>query len=234
MMEQDVACTVAIIPARGGSKGLPRKNILNLAGKPVIGYTIEAALQSAIFQQVVVSTDDEEIADAARLYGADILMRPGELAEDHTGMYAVVDHALRQIDPQGQVQCFALLQPTSPLRTANHIRQAYEMMLSHWEGCDMVVSVALAEHPRNLVHPLDERGTLANFVGDFAHYSRQTHAQCYTPNGAIFLAKPEAYRLRQHFFGERSLAYVMDRHSSVDIDDEIDFLLAQVLMERQR
>src|SRR3989344_1132419 len=118
---------LAIIPARGGSKGIPGKNIKLLAGKPLIAHSIEAARNSRFINRVIVSTDDEHIANAARKYGAEIIMRPKELAEDKTPMDPVLQHAVEFLEKENYIpEAVMLLQPTSPLRTTEHINEAIE------------------------------------------------------------------------------------------------------------
>lgn len=219
---------VAIIPARAGSKGLRNKNIIDLCGKPLMAYSIEAALKSEMFSRVIVSTDSERYAEIARQYGAEAMMREEELASDTATTYMVVENILGKL---GNIDYFVLLQPTSPLRNEVHIREAMKLFEEKMDDFDFLVSVKEAEHASVLVKPIEEDLSLKYFDTDFSAYRRQGYKD-YSPNGAIFMAKPDAYLEQKHFFGKRSVGYIMDKYCSADIDDEIDYELAKVLMVR--
>lgn len=219
---------VAIIPARAGSKGLKNKNIIDLCGKPLMAYAIEAALKSEVFSRVIVSTDSERYAEIAKDYGAEVMMRDEELASDTATTYMVVENILKKM---GDIDYFVLLQPTSPLRNEEHIREAVQLFEEKLEKFDFLASVKEAEHASVLVRPIEEDMSLKHFDTDFSTYRRQGYKE-YSPNGAIFIAKPDAYLEQKHFFGERSVGYIMDKYSSADIDDQIDYELAKVLMMR--
>lgn len=219
---------VAIIPARAGSKGLKNKNIIDLCGKPLMAYSIEAALKAEVFSRVIVSTDSERYAEIAKDYGAEVMMRDEELASDTATTYMVVENILKKM---GDIDYFVLLQPTSPLRNEEHIREAVQLFEEKLEKFDFLASVKEAEHASVLVRPIEEDMSLKHFDTDFSTYRRQGYKE-YSPNGAIFIAKPDAYLEQKHFFGERSVGYIMDKYSSADIDDQIDYELAKVLMMR--
>lgn len=219
---------VAIIPARAGSKGLKNKNIIDLCGKPLMAYSIEAALKAEVFSRVIVSTDSERYAEIAKDYGAEVMMRDEELASDTATTYMVVENILKKM---GDIDYFILLQPTSPLRNEEHIREAVQLFEEKLEKFDFLASVKEAEHASVLVRPIEEDMSLKHFDTDFSTYRRQGYKE-YSPNGAIFIAKPDAYLEQKHFFGERSVGYIMDKYSSADIDDQIDYELAKVLMMR--
>ena len=219
---------VAIITARAGSKGLKNKNIIDLCGKPLMAYSIEAALKAEVFSRVIVSTDSERYAEIAKDYGAEVMMRDEELASDTATTYMVVENILKKM---GDIDYFVLLQPTSPLRNEEHIREAVQLFEEKLEKFDFLASVKEAEHASVLVRPIEEDMSLKHFDTDFSTYRRQGYKE-YSPNGAIFIAKPDAYLEQKHFFGERSVGYIMDKYSSADIDDQIDYELAKVLMMR--
>lgn len=219
---------VAIIPARAGSKELKNKNIIDLCGKPLMAYSIEAALKAEVFSRVIVSTDSERYAEIAKDYGAEVMMRDEELASDTATTYMVVENILKKM---GDIDYFVLLQPTSPLRNEEHIREAVQLFEEKLEKFDFLASVKEAEHASVLVRPIEEDMSLKHFDTDFSTYRRQGYKE-YSPNGAIFIAKPDAYLEQKHFFGERSVGYIMDKYSSADIDDQIDYELAKVLMMR--
>ena len=219
---------IAIIPARSGSKGLKDKNILDLCGKPLIAYSIEAALQSGLFEHVIVSTDSERYAEIARHYGAEIMMRGEILSNDKATPYMVMEDILknRLSEP---IDNFVLLQPTSPLRTSTHIKEAVAKFESKFHDFDFLVSVKEAEHAKVLVNPIDKDESLKYFDTDFSNYRRQGYKD-YSPNGAIFIAKPKAYLEQKHFFGAKALSYVMTADDSVDIDGALDLVVAKAIL----
>ncbi|WP_202805158.1 acylneuraminate cytidylyltransferase family protein [Adlercreutzia mucosicola] len=221
---------MAVIPARSGSKGLPGKNVKELCGKPLLAWTIEAALGSGCFDKVLVSTDSPDYGAIAEAWGAEVVYRDQRLATSSATTFMVLEDLLHnKVCPS---KLFTLLQPTSPLRTASQIADAMRLITLNFAQYDFVASVSLAEHASHLVHPLAADGSLALFDIDYSNYRRQDSAE-YSPNGAIFIAKPDEYLAQGHFFGARSLAYVMDKESSVDIDDDIDFALAELCMTRR-
>lgn len=220
---------LAVIPARGGSKGLPGKNIKLLNGKPLIAYTIEAALESGIFDKVIVSTDDNEIAEVARKYGAELpFMRPKELSGDEVSSDDVILHALNFFREKGQVFNYVCkLQPTSPLRTANHIRGAYDMMRDR--NANYIVSVCECEHSPLWAGVLDADLKLENFIKEENKIAcRQSLDIYYRLNGAIYLGKVESFMQEKNFLGKGSIAYIMKQEESIDIDTELDFKIAEV------
>lgn len=219
---------IAIIPARSGSKGLKDKNIIDLCGKPLIAYTIDAAIQSGEFDRVIVSTDSEHYADISRQYGAEIMMRGEALSNDQATTYMVLEDILknRLSEP---IDYFVLLQPTSPLRNATHVKEAVAKFENRFNDFDFLVSMKESEHAKVLVNPIDEDESLKYFDTDFSNYRRQGYKD-YSPNGAIFMAKPNAYLERKHFFGAKSLAYVMTAEDSVDIDGKLDLAVAKAIL----
>ncbi|EKS7791920.1 acylneuraminate cytidylyltransferase [Edwardsiella piscicida] len=219
---------VAIIPARSGSKGLHNKNILMLMDKPLIAYTIEAAINSGVFDRVIVSTDSDEYKSIAESFGAEVFIRDAALASDSATSYMVVEDVLSKVS---DIQYFALLQPTSPFRTAEHIKSAAALFYS--SEYSFLVSMVQSDKPSSLIKPLAEDLTLKHFDIDFSLYRRQDNKE-YFPNGAIFMAKPDAYLKRQHFFGSDSIAFIMNKEDSLDIDDRYDFEVAINIQMRRR
>lgn len=226
---------LAVIPARGGSKGLPGKNIKELSGKKLIIYTIEAALRSGIFEKVIVSTDSRQIADIAIENGAEVpFIRPDEIAGDYVSSDMVIQHALEYY---GQKNIFfaevCKLQPTSPLRNYNHIREAYELFLN--KKADFVVSVCECEHSPLWSGQIGEDLSMDHFIKDEIKMScRQKLSPYYRLNGAIYMAKTNAFQQEKSFFGENGYAYIMEKRDSVDIDDILDFKIAECLLGDQR
>lgn len=219
---------LAIIPARSGSKGLRDKNIIELCGKPLMAYSIEAAKESGLFSRVIVSTDSERYAEIARSFGAEVMMRGEELSSDNASTFAVIKDVLARAGET--FDSLTLLQPTSPMRNAEHIKAAMKLFEQRLDGYDFLVSVCPAAHGNILVKPVEDDLSMKHFDTDFKNYKRQAFAD-YSPNGAIYIAKPEKYLEKGHFYGESSTAFIMDRLSSVDIDDELDYKFARLLME---
>jgi len=222
---------LGVIPARGGSKGLPKKNILPLCGKPLIGYTIEAAKYAAHVDRVVVSTEDAEIAKISRSFGADVIIRPPALATDTASTMDVVFHALDFIRRTDAPDLLILLQATSPLRTSQDIDAAVDLF--HQSECDTVVSVCEPRHPPYWCFTLSGSYLIPLFGKEERTTRRQDLLRVLCPNGAIYIARPEVLRSIGNFFGGRTVPYQMPAERSIDIDTEIDFRLADILM-RQR
>lgn len=219
---------IAIIPARSGSKGLPNKNILMLLDKPLIAYTIEAAKQSGVFERVIVSTDSLEYKNIAEQYGAEVILRDEKLASDTATSFMVIEDVLNKVSGYDY---FVLLQPTSPFRNSEHIQQAIKQFELQSQ-MNFLISVCESNKSADLIKPIDEDLSLKNFDLDFSNYRRQNSKE-YTPNGAIFIGKNQAYLNKKHFFGADSLAFIMNKTDSVDIDDKLDFELAICLQTQK-
>ncbi len=224
---------LAIIPARGGSKRLPRKNILDLAGKPLIAWTIEAALESKYLDRIVVSTDSKEISSISKKYGADVpFMRPDELATDETTSIDVVLHQLDQLEECNDSYSYViLLQPTSPLRTAENIDESVELLKSR--NSDAVISVCKVEHSPLWCNTIPADGSLLNFLDDSILNKRsQDLNQYYRLNGAIYLCNIKLLKKEKNFFlKSNSIAYKMNEEQSIDIDSKNDFMCASMQIE---
>ena len=213
----------ALIPARGGSKGIPRKNLAPLAGKPLLRWAIDTARAADPVTRIVVSTDDDEIAAAAG--DVEVLRRPPELAADETPMLDVVRHALDHVDP---CDVLVLLQPTSPLRRPEHVDEAVRLLLE--TGADTVVSVVEVPHryePSSLMELRD--GFL---LARSEPTTRQAKERLYARNGpAILAVRPSG--LGDGFFSGNVVGYVMDERDSLDIDTAYDLELAEALLARR-
>ncbi|AZO96318.1 acylneuraminate cytidylyltransferase family protein [Halocella sp. SP3-1] len=221
---------LALIPARAGSKGVKNKNIRELAGKPLIAYTIIEAVKSNMFEDIIVSTDSKKIADIARRYGADVpFLRPKELALDDSHTIDVILHCLdfmRNIDKEYQE--IILLQPTSPLRKAHHIKEAYQLF--NKKHADFIISVCECEHSPLWTNIIDKDLKMDNFIGEeVKSMRRQNLPQYYQLNGAIYLAKVDRLIEEKSFLGKNSYAYIMNRKDSIDIDSEIDFKFCEMI-----
>lgn len=219
---------IAIITARSGSKGLRNKNIINLCGKPLMAYSIEAAVETKLFERVIVSTDSHKYGEIAEEYGAEVDYRREELASDYATTYMVLEDWLNRLDRL--YDYFVLLQPTSPFRTSRHLREAMQDFEDNFDSFDFMVSVKEADHDSSLIHKIDEDGSLKFFDSDYSTYRRQTQKE-YTPNGAIYIGKPEAYLKQKHFYGARAMAYFMGERESIDIDNELDYRFAEYLLK---
>ena len=209
---------LGLIPARGGSKGIPRKNLAPVGGKPLLAWTVEAARAASELTRTVVSTDDDEIAAAA---GIEVLRRPAELAADETPMAAVVGHAIDELAPDVVV----LLQPTSPLRRGEHIDEAVRQLLE--SGADAVVSVVEVPHvyrPESLMDVVDGRA-----VSRGAVETRHEKPLVYARNGPAVLVL-RADKLHDDLYDGDCRAYVMDERDSLDVDTPFDLELADLLL----
>lgn len=221
---------VGIVPARGGSKGIPNKNIRPLAGQPLIAYTIQAALEAQLLSRVLVSTDSPTIAQIAKTYGAEVpFIRPVELARDDTPRLPVVRHAVEFLENnEGYTPgIIVTLQPTSPLRRAEHIDAAIEMLVG--AGADAVVSVCETEHSPYWMRRVDAEGRLVPLLsGSEAYLRRQDLPVVYRINGAVFAETYAAVRAEANQLGGNTRALVMERWESIDIDEEFDFKVAEM------
>lgn len=219
---------LAIIPARGGSKRLPRKNVLNFKGKPLIAWSIEAGLNSQYIDKVVITSDDNEIIDISQKFGAETIKRPDEFASDTATTYDAIKHTIDNLEKYDYV---VLLQPTSPLRNENHINEAIELL--EVKNADAVVSVCEMDHSPLWSNILPEDGNMNKFLRDEALNKRsQDLDKYYRLNGAIYICETDRLLENRGFFLKDNIfAYVMDRKSSIDIDEEIDFKMANLLMK---
>jgi CMP-N,N'-diacetyllegionaminic acid synthase len=220
---------LAVITARGGSKGIPRKNVRLAGGRPLIAWTVEAALSAHCVDRVILSTDDSEIADVARSFGCDVpFMRPDPLATDDARSIDVVLHAL---DSVGETfEWVVLLQPTSPMRVADDIDGA--VRLCHDGGSDFCVGVTALEEPLAWVFSI-ERGNVLAGLGIDNISRRQDASPLVRLNGAVYVARTKALRVAKTFITPATLGYEMPRDRSIDIDDETDLQIADALLLRR-
>lgn len=226
---------IAIIPARSGSKGLCDKNIKMLDGKPLLAYSVEAALQSGAFDVVHVSTDSEIYAEIARKHGADVpFLRSAEASSDSASSWDVVREVLNNYSILGKTfDTFMLLQPTSPLRTAKDIIEAYECMIN--KQANSIVSVCETEHSPLQCNKLPKDGSLVGFIENkFKNMARQMLDTYYRLNGAIYLAKTDFFLMTEDIYSEKCYAYIMDKRKSIDIDDQFDFDIAEAIIAKNK
>lgn len=219
---------LALITARGGSKGLPRKNVLLAGGRPLIAWTISAGLQSKVIDRVFLSSDDEEIINTAKELGCEIpFRRPVELASDTASSMDVVLHALEQLPGFEYV---ILLQPTSPLRTSDDIDTAFNLMQAR--GAQSCVSVCEAEQSPYWMYRMTNEGRLQSLLGPPEGITRrQDLPSVYVLNGAIYIAQIEWLRKNKSFVGNDTVAYQMSKDRSIDIDTAEDFAAFLSLVE---
>ncbi|WP_028862343.1 cytidylyltransferase domain-containing protein [Psychromonas aquimarina] len=223
---------LAIIPARGGSKRLPRKNILSLAGKPLIAWSIDAAIGSQIFDQIIVNTDNSEIAEIAEQFGATVpFLRPEALASDTASSIDVIKHTLLWYLEKGvHFTEVVLLQATSPLRNSNDIKEAFDIYTG--KAASSVLSVCEVDHPTQWCNTLDDSLSMNNFVKESKRKSRsQDFDKEFRLNGAIYIWNVEQFLTQNAAIIEPSFASIMPRIRSIDIDEEIDFKIAQCLLD---
>ena len=226
---------MAIIPARGGSKRLPRKNLLLLAGKPLIAWTIEAAICSGALSRIIVTSDDDDILEVAGAYPqVELIKRPEQLATDNASSIDVLMHALDEATATApECKYTMLLQPTSPLRTSVDVSASITLITK--SGADSVISVCPTEHSPIWCNVLDISGNMDNFLPKkWLNVRSQDLPDYYRLNGAIYVAKTQVFRKYQGFFMPNSKAFVMDQESSIDIDTELDFMLASMILLRQQ
>jgi len=225
--------TLFVIPARGRSKRLPRKNLLPLGGKPLIVWTIEAALESAIPGLVCVSTDDEEIAEISKKAGAAVpFIRPAELATDTASSVDVVAHAYEYCcsGARGNFETITLLQPTSPLRDAEDIRAAFHLFYE--KEAENVVSICPVAHSPLWANVLSPDRSLRGFIREDIKGKRsQDLPTYYRLNGAIYICAAKRFLAKQSLlFEDKSFAYIMTMEHSLDIDTTLDFRIAEVML----
>lgn len=224
---------IAIIPARGGSKRLPGKNIKLLAGTPMIAWTIEAALKSNVFDHVFVSTDDQKIADVSKKYGAEVpFLRPTELASDDASTNDVVTHLVEWFEQKNnqQVATVTILQPTSPLRNSQHIKDAMQLMTS--KASKAVISVCELEYPIQFCNKLGSNHSMDGFVKSENIKRTQDLEPYYRLNGAIYIFDRKYVGRLNELYSTGTHAFIMPTKFSIDIDIEEDFSLAEFYFER--
>lgn len=218
---------IVLIPARKGSKGLPRKNIKNINGKPLIVWSILAAKESKYIDEVHISSDDEEILPISQEYGCIFHHRPEYLANDTATNLDVVNHFL--FSSKNEAEYFILLQPTSPLRKSEHIDEAIELLFE--KDTPYIISVCEAGHNPNRMHTIGDDLNMNKFLCKKSQgKNRQEFEKYYRINGAIYIAKIELFKQDKTFLTDQTIAYRMSKESSIDIDNILDFKFAEFLM----
>jgi CMP-N,N'-diacetyllegionaminic acid synthase len=232
---------LAIIPARGGSKGIPRKNIKDMAGKPLIAWSIEAGRRSKYIDRIIVSTEDKEIRDIALKYGADVpFLRPYELAQDDTPGVAPILYTVKKLmtDEKNKYEYIILLQPTSPLRNEKHIDEAIETFLhnNNQNKFNSLISVTELEHPIYWNRLVEDDNKLRDYLkyDKSKKFRRQDFDKVYRLNGAIYLIERDALLKHMSFETDNTMAYIMDKKSAIDIDCLDDFEYAEYYIKKNQ
>ena len=220
---------ISIIPARGGSKGIPRKNIKLLNGKPLISYSIDASNSCSLIDDTYVSTEDAEISEISKGNNAEVIERPDELASDDSSSIDVILHVLDYLENRGELpDLFVLLQPTSPLRTSEDIEASINSFLE--SDCDSLVSVCELDHRSLLNFSLEDGFLVQNNNEALFNSRRQDIPTYYSLNGAIYITTPEFIRKNKSFYSDKTIPHVMSKEKSIDIDTSFDFKLAEFLL----
>ncbi len=225
--------SLCLIPARGGSKGVKRKNIRLLAGVPLLVYSIKAAKDSGVFEKVYVSTEDAEIAEIAKNAGAVVIDRPAELAEDSSPMPPVFEHALQWVEQNEGIkpEYVFLLHPTSPFRTGSDIRKCYEMLK---EGdCDAVMGVFKSDDPPQWTLTADKDGYLHPLFPMKDYLARRQDIPTAYFDGPIYGIRTKVFLEGQTFLAAKTRFFVIPRLRAIDIDEEIDFRFAEFIAEKK-
>lgn len=225
---------LATIPARGGSKGVPRKNIKKLGGKPLIAYTIETALKTKCIDRTIVSTDDPEIAEIAKSYGAEVpFLRPSYLAEDNVPALPVIQHLVKELEKENyEPDIVIVLQPTSPFRKSEYIQRAVDKLIETNADCIITLS-EVEQHPYRMRKLVGDKPIPLFEIDEKVLYAqRQDFPEIYMMNGAICACKKEVMMKQTVFYGQDIRAIVIDRLSALDIDTPLDFQIAESLIKK--
>lgn len=220
--------TIALIPARGNSKGIARKNIKLFNSKPLIYWSIQTALKSNFIDRVVVTTEDEEIANIARSYSAEVpFLRPEELSKDDSPGIDPVIHALEQMT---DVQEVLLLQPTSPFRQTKHIEEIFGLR-KKWNA-DSAVSISKSKKHFDLFFKMNSDYQIIPYTKDFKALPRQKYSDIFTLNGSLYLSSRESIFTHKSFFPPKTVGYLMSEEYSLDIDSKFDWEIAEYIMAK--
>ena len=221
---------ISIITARGGSKGIPRKNIKLLNNKPLVYYSIHASINSKLIKNTYVTTEDNEIAEISLNYGAKIIKRPIELSKDESSSVDTILHSLDYLEETDKLpEFFVLLQPTSPLRTSEDIDNAINLFIEN--DCNALVSVCKLDHSSMLNFSIKNNYLKNNCDESYFNTRRQELPTLYSPNGAIYIITSRALRKSKSFFPKKTIPYIMPKEKSIDLDTPFDFKLAELLLK---
>jgi len=222
---------LSIITARGGSKGLKRKNVVDLAGKPLIAWTIEASLDSKYITKTIVSSDDKEALDISKEYGANVVRRPDDLSSDSATSESVIKHTIDYLESMGEIfDIVILLQPTSPLRNSQDIDSAFEIMFNS----DATAVISTSEFDNKILKTFIEtpdgflKGVSNN---EYPFMRRQDLPVVYMSNGAIYIIDVNIFNKNLSLITDRTLPYLMPANKSFDVDSESDLLSIEKLIK---
>lgn len=226
---------LAIIPARGGSKGLPEKNIKHLRGRPLIAYTIEQAKTSKYIDEIFVSTDNELIANTAKEFGISVpFLRPAELAKDTSSSMDVVEHVLSHFENRNTFYDYiVLLEPTSPLRKKDDIDNAIQLAISN-ESADGIISLGEVhmEHPM-IVKKVNKNGNIISYIDEVKKISQRQQAdKAYFPYGVIYMIKTEVFKREKSFYTNNIMPYFIERWQNYEVDDIFDFIAIEAILNK--
>ena len=228
--------TIAIIPARGGSKGIPRKNIRDLDGKPLIAHSIEVAQNSSMINEIAVTTDDDEIADISGNYGVEVIKRPEELAKDDSRVMDAVRHVIHEKKKENcTYDLLILLEPTSPLRTVEDIKQSIDMLLHN--NADSVATFSKTEVPPSRIWDIKNHVPEPLLSGSDPFQPRQQQKTGYALNGLVYVlrvAMLDRFPDADSFLLGKKMAHITPRERAIDIDNEFDFKLAEFFITHNK
>lgn len=222
---------ICIIPARGGSKRIPRKNILPLNGKPLMAYSIDAAKESGVFEKVVVSTEDQEIMEIAQKHGAEIDIRPEAMAGDHVTKVQVINEYISRNKIENQYAYVAALLPTCPFRTAQDVKDAFEKLTSQ-EQYDFLIGVTEYEFPIEFALRADDKIVEMIDPSGYEVTRSQNKEKKYHPNGAIYMASMKGFLEKKTFFNRQMMHHIMPAIRSYDIDYPYQFEIAEIIAKK--
>ncbi len=230
----DGKTVLSVIPARGGSKGLPKKNILPLAGKPLIGWSIEAAKKSKYIDKLIVSTDDVEIANVAKSYDCEVpFLRPNDFALDDSPSSEVIIHSIDFFEKMGLIfDYIVLLEPTSPLRETSDIDKAIEILHSNIDLADSIVGVSKVEatHPAFDLR-INDKGLIEPYLGgSFSLFRRQEIESLYYFEGSLYISDTQVYLKEKNFYHDRTMPFILPRWKAIEIDEYIDMIVAEAII----
>lgn len=227
---------IGIIPARGGSKGLPGKHLKPLLGKPLIYWTIEQAKKSKYLDRLIVNTDDKKIADIARKYNVEVpFLRPKKLAKDKSPIVDAIFHTLSWFKKRGErFNIVVLLEPTSPLRKENDIDQAIKLFLKQIDRADSLVSLGEIQLEKPHISKIIEQGFVQPFIKTEEHiYQRQQLPKIYFPYGVIYIAKVKTLKKYKTFFPKKTVPYFIERWQNYEVDDLCDFYCNEAILKNK-
>jgi len=224
---------LCIIPARGGSKGIINKNIIDLNGSPLISYCIKSSINSGIFDRIIVSTDSEEIANVSKGYGAEVpFIRPSELATDKSLIQDTLFHALKYIEQDDRKYNYVcLIQPTTPLMIPEDICNSVKMLEE--KNADMIISVGKSPINIGWARTLPEDFSMINFKVDICGTNKQCYEDVYYLNGSIYLGKWDIFYEKKDYYSQKTYAYIMPYERSIDVDKIIDIKLVNFFLRER-